>query len=428
MHNYVNNGINVKRVFVTATPENVVYLHKPGYVLDMPIPDGYVGSSSIMFKELDDFTEGRIIKLMAHEVQARQEEGGIILYCVERNKEENVNDERGTQNSVFGSLVSNIRITGLDAVSVYNSDGIRVSLRSKKKRKLFINRLELMEIRYNVKENGRVIDIKKNEMGISRFYGHLQTVGCKVVLTIGKDLISRGISFVSDHKDNPLTATTMIYRPGGQLHQVGLCQAIGRLTGMAQPNLRRRLYTTDDVYTNYMTFMKNQKQLISVIKENGNKVDDELISEISLEKGSRTIDRRVLKLEKTVNFLKNTFTTYDEERMKKLIDMWWNAETIIGNILNFVYKHDNGVSEKALKIFIKKTGSIADTWYTDLHTPNKDYVMVFCRDSDRVTRLQDAARQYIVLNKMYTLGLSVQNTSTEYSAESNVSDSVMETY
>jgi hypothetical protein len=34
-----------------------------------------------------------------------------------------------------------------------------------------------------------------------------------------------------------------------------------QLNGTAQPNLKRSLYTTDDVYTNYTIFVKNQKKL-----------------------------------------------------------------------------------------------------------------------------------------------------------------------
>jgi hypothetical protein len=336
--------------------------------------------------------------MLAREVEARRKEGGIILYCVERNKDESITDERGTQQNVFVSLVKSMRKTGLDAISVYNSDGIKVSFRSKKQRKLFVNKLENMGVKYMMKENKRVIEIKKNEIGISKFYGFIQYVGCKVVLTIGKDLISRGISFVSDYKENPLTATTMIYRPGGQLHQVGLCQAIGRLTGTAQPGLHRRLYTTDDVYTNYMTFLNNQKHIINVIKQNGNKVDEILISHIGLCKATRSIDRRVLKLEKDIKFCfeKNIGNTEnDEQRMKELIDMWWDADTIIGKILKFVYEHEEGVHEKSLKKYIRTLGTMSKTWYTDLHTPNKDFVKVFCRDSNRMTRLQYNAREYI---------------------------------
>jgi hypothetical protein len=53
----------------------------------------------------------------------------------------------------------------------------------------------------------------------------------------------------------------MIYKPGSQLSQVAIAQAIGRLNGTAQPTLKRRLYTTDDVYTNYTTFNRNQKEI-----------------------------------------------------------------------------------------------------------------------------------------------------------------------
>ena len=407
INDYVDSGISVKRVFVTATPENVVYLHKPGYVWNLPIPDNYIGSDQILFNDINDFSENYIVKLLAREVQSLQQTGGVILYCVERNKDDSLVDNRATQLGVFSSLVSNIKKTGLDAISVYNSNGILVSLRSKNQKKLFVNRLESMGIKYISKENKRVIHVKKNEMSISRFYGYLQSVGCKVVLTIGKDLISRGISFVSDSKENPLTATTMIYRPGPTLHQVGICQAIGRLTGTSQPGLHRRLYTTNDVYTNYMTFMNNQKQIIKTIVENGNMADKALNSDITLWKSTRSIDRPTLKLEKDIQFWSEQIEQFnddhdddDDQRMKDLIDMWWNAETIIGNILKFVYESENGVPEKRLKHFIKHLGTMSKTWYTDLHTPNKQFVKVFCRDSNRVTYLLPQARQYIVSHKL----------------------------
>lgn len=400
INDYVSSGISVKRVFVTATPENVVYLHKPGYVWNLPIPENYVGSDKLVFNEIDDFSEKHVVKLLAREVQSRQQEGGIILYCVERNKDESVIGDRGTQNSIFSSLVANIEKTGLDAISVYNSNGIKVSLRSKEQRKLFVNRLESMDLKYIIKENKQIVYVKKNEMSISKFYGHLQSIGCKVVLTIGKDLISRGISFVSDSKANPLTATTMIYKPGQTLHQVGICQAIGRLTGTAQPGLHRRLYTTNDVYTNYMTFMNNQKHIINVIVENGNAADSAFNSDITLWKSTRSIDRPVLKLEKDVQFWSEEPNEDDDSRMKELIDMWWNADTIIGNILKVVYDSQNGVSEKYLKHFIKSLGTMSKTWYTDLHTPNKHFVKVFCRDSNRITRLLPKAREYIVSHKL----------------------------
>ena len=32
-----DRGISIKRVFVSATPENMVYIHKPGYLWNLPI-------------------------------------------------------------------------------------------------------------------------------------------------------------------------------------------------------------------------------------------------------------------------------------------------------------------------------------------------------------------------------------------------------
>jgi hypothetical protein len=48
---YYQKGLNVKRVFVSATAENVVYLHQPGYVLQLPVPINYSSSENIEFEE-----------------------------------------------------------------------------------------------------------------------------------------------------------------------------------------------------------------------------------------------------------------------------------------------------------------------------------------------------------------------------------------
>jgi hypothetical protein len=254
--------------------------------------------------------------------------------------------------------------------------------------------------------DNNIINVNKRDIVISKFYGYLQSCDCKVVLTIGKDLISRGISFVSDHKENPLTATTMIYKPGHQLHCVALCQAIGRLTGTAQSKLSRRLYTTDDVYNNYMTFIENQKEIIKAIKENGNKVDDSLISDIALWKMSRPVDRKTLKLEKDMVFWEDTedtesdsgYTTDESngDRMKRLIDLWWNTEKIIAKILKFVYESENGVSGMELKEFIKNTGTENITsQYQELFKKDRGHSLVFERTSNEITKVRKEARKYI---------------------------------
>jgi hypothetical protein len=356
-----DKGINIKRVFVTATPENVIYIHRPGYLWNLSIPDNYVGYNKINFNELNDFSSRQITTILAREVRLRKEEGGIILYCVERNKDSDEDDNN--QMKVFIDIISTLKKTGLDAVSVYNSDGIKVVFRLKKQKTMFINKIETLNLKYSMEND--IINISKKDLVISKFYGYLQSCECKVVLTIGKDLISRGISFVSDYKENPLTATTMIYKPGNQLHCVALCQAIGRLTGTAQSKLVRRLYTTDDVYNNYMTLVQNQIDIITMIKENGNKIDDEVIADIVLNKMSRPVDRKTLKLEKDMVFWEEAEDTdesgyssdnddeIDGVKISYLYKCIHNKDSLIGKMINYLYEMEESITFEQFKNGIK---------------------------------------------------------------------------
>ena len=403
--NLYNKGISMKRVFVTATPENVVYLHKPGYVWELPIPDTYVSYKDFEFTELNAFDTHNITRILSREVKRRKEEGGIILYCVERNKDEtNEEDERSNQTQVFVSCMNNIKKTGLDVVSSYNSNGFKLALRLQKYKTLFVNKMEERNIQYSTSEDGS-FTIKKNELAICEFYGYLQQCGCKVILTIGKDLISRGISFVSNCSENPLTATTMIYKPGQQLSQVALTQAIGRLNGTAQPMLKRRLYTTDDVYSNYTIFMRNQKEIMTSIRTNGNKVDSDLIGEIALWKSSRSVDRKTLKLEQDMVFWEDSESgnedddgyVSDEDKLKNMIDKWWGSDSIIGKILSHIYKKENGILEAELKFFVESIGSRnPDQMVFHLTRKTKNYNLVFTKKRDMINLTNDS-RSYITL-------------------------------
>ncbi|NDG33044.1 hypothetical protein EB118_23625, partial [bacterium] len=158
----ISNGMSIKRVFVSATPENVVYLHKPAYVWELPIPSTYVSNDKIHFTEQNEYDNKAVLKIIKREVGLRRREGGIILYCVERNKDEN--DESSGQINVFMNITKEMKFTGLDAVSVYNSDGIKVAFRLRRINTLFINKLEDLNIRYI--DHVEYIQIKKNEMAI----------------------------------------------------------------------------------------------------------------------------------------------------------------------------------------------------------------------------------------------------------------------
>lgn len=356
-----STGIDLKRVFVTATPENVIYFYKPGFVWELPVPENYVSYKDIRTSYINNFDLRHVIRIIRGEIRDRYKENGIILYCVERNKDEiNEEDPRSNQMQVFMHVLTNIRKIGLDVVSIYNSNGFKFAFKLQKHQTLFVNKMKEQSIPYVISENS-ILTLKKTDLSISEFYGYLQWAGVQFVLTIGKDLISRGISFVSNYKENPLTATTMIYKPGTQLSQVALTQAIGRLNGTAQPKLARRLYTTEDVYSNYTTFMQNQREIMDAIRGNGNKVDDDLIQEIALWKDTRPVDRKSLKLEKDMIFWEDSQSgsedddgyasddqTIDGVKLNKLKE-WIHSETLVGRMINYLYTCENPITLEEFK-------------------------------------------------------------------------------
>jgi hypothetical protein len=82
--------------------------------------------------------------------------------------------------------------------------------------------------------------------------------------------------------------------------------------------------------------------------------------------------------------------------MKELIDMWWNANSIIGKILKFVYDSQVGVSESELKEFIENAGSKScGKMYYHLTTKQKEYSLIFERTSNNITKIKNEALDYI---------------------------------
>ncbi len=358
-------SVHVNRLFVTATPENVIYLHKPGHSLFLPIPENYKGSEHFNFHEVNDFSHERIMSVIETESSELKSlpQGGIILYSVERNK------DMANQLKVFKDIKNKIMQTKLDAISVYNSDGIKVFFRKRVDMEAFITKIGNMErVKFSMENN--IITVGKKCIQISEFYGIVQSIGCKVILTIGKDLISRGISFVSDARENPLTAATLIYKPGQTLNSVACCQAIGRLYGTAQPELRRKLYTTCEVYNNNKNFIENQKQLIAKIQEN-NLITNQEVCDTALKRLTRKVDRPKVEIEKLIKFREHTEENdsgYDEEQEEtqdEVIDgvktenlrRWVAGDTLVGRMINFLHGKQSRISFNEFKQGMGYTGS-----------------------------------------------------------------------
>jgi hypothetical protein len=396
-------NIDLKRIFVTATPENCVMLYKIDCpdVMKLEIPVTYTGYQDIEHVAMED--DSQIKQLIRNEVSRIENEGTheAILYCIDRK----VTD--GHDRILF-----ELADTMDCVVSTYNGQGIKTYMRSDKKINQFRKLLKEFQIQYDRDYN--FFHIKN--MTIRQFYNMLKKIGERCVITIGKDLICRGISYVGEDTIDPITATTLFYKPGVSMHCIGIAQTIGRITGCAMPSLKRRLYAPKDVYDTYVRYNQNQEKYISEIsKSNEDTITKTVMNDLIFNKIYRSVDRPKLALklkmreeiERSENESENeseieseserseSENDKEEDRMKMLINNWWNKKSIIGKILSFVYENNDGVNEKELKEFIHECGSKdVNKMYHHLITKTKEYNLVFERKND-ITKLKQKAREFI---------------------------------
>jgi hypothetical protein len=271
---FPRNNIPMKRVFVTATPENVVFMYQIRHIISLSIPSSYQGYKQFNYVPLQNEEIPRIIR---NEIDRRRNdrENGIILYNTERITEAEEKD-----NVDFGqdiTMYSIYRYASDVVISTYNGHGITtfIPLVFRSKFKHCIQKynenlkkkdtIKLTEINNNVHMEHQFI-LKNCPIGW--FYQFCKDSNVDVVITIGCDLMNRGISYCSVKKElNSLTATTMIYRPSPSRHGVGLVQTIGRLSGTARPDLKRTLYAPTDIIEKYQIMCENQEDFIPQLQE-----------------------------------------------------------------------------------------------------------------------------------------------------------------
>lgn len=379
--------IDFKRVFVTATPENCCMLYniETPDVIKLESPSTYRGYKDIEYNNLEDDLDMRDI--LKKEIKRIKDDGTneVILYCIDRKIADG-------QDLVLNDLSKTLKCV----VNTYNGNGIISIFRTISKSDKFQTQLKKNNITFN--RDSKTFTMKN--LPIRQFYTICKKIGEKCVVTIGKDLIARGISYVGEDEENPLTATTIIYKPGMSMHSVGICQTLGRVTGCAMPELKRRVYAPKDVISTYKLYNENQEKYIKkILDEKTVTTTKDIIKNLIFEKLSRSIDRKKLDLKmkmKTEETNTETDTKTDSDRMKELINMWWNADTIIGKILKYVYEcNGDGVCETELKEFISNCGSNnINGIYIHLTASAKEYKLIFERNNE-ITNIREEARKYI---------------------------------
>jgi hypothetical protein len=320
--------ISMKRVFVTATPENIVYKYDIQKVIQLPVTSNYIGYEKIKYKPLDN--EKQVKKILVQ--QEKNLQNGIILYNTDRKIEKG-------QDVAFKMICGYLGCV----VNTYNGEGIVARI---PKMKEFEQHLP-PKTRY-IKQSEDVISLR--DIPIADFYEICRLIGHTVIVTIGMDLLSRGISFVSREKTpDAIAAVTMIYKPGVKMHAVGLCQAIGRITGTARPDLPRSLYAPQDVIEAYKNFNENQRQYLSLLTNATMDVTTkDIMKNVELVKRiGRPLDRPKLKLQPV--YKKSEVNVIIDGVQTKNIKRWINNNSVVGRILRYLVDKEEDVSIDELK-------------------------------------------------------------------------------
>ena len=393
--------IDLKRIFVTATPENCMMLYNVECpdVMKLEIPECYTGYKDIEHKVLTDDID--IKKLLKKEVERINDDGTYeaILYCIDRKILDG--HER-----VLKSLANELKCI----VNTYNSNGISTYIRSVSLANKFEHQLKKYEIKFTKKD--KYYQIKN--ITIRKFYTIVKKIGENCVVTIGKDLICRGISYVGENQTEPITATTMFYKPGSTMHAVGMSQTIGRITGCAMPSLKRRLYAPQKVYDDYIKYNKNQEQFIKEIEKSSEEtITKDIIEELVFNKYNRNIDRMKLDLKMNMkgdleNSDKSEYSEYSEssesENPSNEIDgvnlvklnKWMVSETLVGRMINYLYESDKMITLKELKdgIDFKESDKKFEYNIVNGRGVKSQYGKLWCIRNDKI-KLNENIKEYI---------------------------------
>jgi hypothetical protein len=354
--------IKLNRVFVSATPENCLMLYKvkATNVLSLVTPASYRGYNDMIFTESKTTIEH--FKNMQEQVKRIKTEGTseIILYTAERT----IQNQLVTMNKLSKVLEC--------VVNTYNGDGINVKFTSKEESDDFEQKMK--GERYKILgENTYECNIQ-----IADFYTILKDIGVKCVVTIGKNLMARGISFVSKHEDGPLAATVMMYSATKTTHAVCISQALGRVCGRARPEYKRYIFTDSTTWKVYSDYIRDQelynKQFL--VPSNNETLTTDIIDATPLI-GIKNLDRKNLGLSfKTTLPPKYTESAsgFDGEKVIK----WITEKKLVGRMIEYLHSQTREISfeefkdglgyEKSMEDFMSNTrnGRSMNTQYGNL--------------------------------------------------------------
>lgn len=357
----IHHNISTRRIFVSATPENIVFLYKIYNIISIPIPSTYQGYEHFIYKPIENNKLSEIIQTDI-EVKRFRGENGIILLNVDRITEGiKKKDCYIGQDVIMNDLYKHFHSYNI-VISIYNGKGITLYIPPNYKTEFcqYINNYNKMQkknerIRFDTINNTQQYLLTNCPIGW--FYQFCKDCGIDIVITIGCDLMNRGISYCSIKKEtNALTATTMIYRPSLHRHGVGLVQTIGRLSGTCRPDLQRTLYTSSEIIEKYKKMCENQTDFINNLERelslNDTMDSKQFFKNFELKhKIKGPIDRPKLNLDFKFKKTKPVHdkNTIDGVKLGKLKDICNKNNSVISKMIRFLMDFDEPIELEQLK-------------------------------------------------------------------------------
>lgn len=385
--------VDMKRVFVTATPENclIKYGVESCYVVQLEVPSNYIGWEKIQYKSLEDWSSESMKKIIENEVIRRYEteEKSAILYNCDRKVINQLEILKGFQFIYHMCLVHTYNGSG---VMCNNPD---ITIEGSK----FESKLKEKNIKYELTDDNEYITIKDIE--IKDFYQICYESTDGIVLTIGMDLMTRGISFVSS-EHNKLAATTMVYKPGKGLACTAITQTIGRITGTACPDLERTLYASNEVITNYKNYNKNQREYMDEIKKSNNTITSDIIKSMSFNnKITRGLDRPKVGINKVMKFVEPPAYTSENDNIidgvnLKNLRKWCveGNETLVARMIRYLYNQKTEITVEEFKNGLNYEGSDFQSNIDNGRAEGAKYGKLWCATLNKI-KLSKNIRKYI---------------------------------
>ena len=362
----LSQEIDIKRFFVTATPENILMKYNVNCkdVLSLEVPSNYRGYKDIQYIDISEDTEDEILNLVNEEVIRIKiaESCEVIVYGMENYIEQQ--DSIMDKMSRMGCIVHTYNHLGIRAIIL--DEIMFISFYRQLFNEIPMDQWDSTSIKQNydprgfVRRNGYIFTLRN--VTLRAFYDLCQQSGETCIITIAKAMIGRSTSLVGETRKTPFAASVLFGRPSKTLHQVANAQFLSRVTGSARPELKRKIYAPKYITDYFKQF--NINQLLQMkqfsICENKDILTKNIIDSMTFDsKTSNNIDRPLLKLKK-LNIIEDEIENVEGEIdgvVLKKLHKWLNDDSLVGKMIRYLYDQVSEITEEDFKNGIEYNGS-----------------------------------------------------------------------